>query len=248
MTNNKHNVAHDWSDITYDQKLMPSQPFFSELFQDTDVTFEQAMMQAALKTGGDKIPAEKYDLEFSPDMPVQLMGSNPTALSFLQSLVLLHKPQTILEIGTFIGLSAIYMASALPEGGKLTSLEKYDSFAEIARGNIARNGLGGRVEVIAGDASKTLPELQDRRFDMAFVDGHKEAYADYLDLIDPLVPVGGLIITDDIFFHGDALNSPPRTEKGAGVKRFMDKVAGMGNYHRCVMPMSNGILLMIKRS
>ena len=169
-------------------------------------------------------------------------------LSFLQTLILLRRPRNVVEIGTFIGLSALSMGQVLPEGASLLTFEKYDTFAALARRNLAVNGAAERVEVVVGDAMETLPaRIANETIDLAFIDGDKGRYVDYFELLAPRMADNGLIVVDDACFHGDALNDEPTTDKGAGVKRMLEVAATRDDFHRTLLPLSNGVLLLNRR-
>ena len=165
-----------------------------------------------------------------------------------QTLILLRRPRKVVEIGTFIGLSALSMGQVLPEGASLLTFEKYDTFAALARRNLAVNGAAERVEVVVGDAMETLPaRIANETIDLAFIDGDKGRYVDYFELLAPRMADNGLIVVDDAFFHGDALNDEPTTDKGAGVKRMLEVAATRDDFHRTLLPLSNGVLLLNRR-
>jgi caffeoyl-CoA O-methyltransferase/O-methyltransferase len=139
------------------------------------------------------------------------------------------------------------MAKVLPEGGRLTTIEKYDEFARIAAENIRNNGLSERIDIICGDAFDELPKLDPNQlFDFVFLDGNKERYLEYFKLLDPRLRPGGLMIVDDVLFQGDVLNDEPKTEKGIGVKRFLQAVESADQYTKILLPISNGLMLMYK--
>ncbi|KAG8703037.1 hypothetical protein FRC08_003099 [Ceratobasidium sp. 394] len=113
------------------------------------------------------------------------------------------KAARILEVGTLGGYSAICMARALPEGGKLTTLEINPHNAEVARKNIERAGLSDRVEVILGPAIDTLPTLgPDHSFDFAFIDADKIGNPAYFKQAQRLVKPGGVVIVDNVVRNG----------------------------------------------
>ncbi len=114
----------------------------------------------------------------------------------------------VLEIGTLGGYSATWMARALPEDGKLTSLEKEPRHAEFARLFLERTGVADKVEVVVGSALDTLPVLLDRPdpyFDMVFIDADKPSYPAYLDWSLRLVRPGGLIVADNVIRGGGVI-------------------------------------------
>lgn len=128
----------------------------------------------------------------------------------------------ILEIGTLGGYSAIWMARALPAGGKLVSLEIDPRNAEVAGRNIARAGLSDRVEILVGPAISRLPDLQGP-FDLAFIDADKESNAAYFDHAVHLSRPGGVIVVDNVVRNG-ALIDPGGNSMVQGVRRMMDAI------------------------
>ena len=130
----------------------------------------------------------------------------------------------ILEIGTLGGYSTIWLARALPEGGRLVSLEAALPHAEVARANIARAGLAERVEVIVGPALETLPDLRGP-FDMVFIDADKRANPDYLGWALRLSRPGTVIVCDNVVRDG-AIADAASTDPGVvGTRRFFDLLA-----------------------
>lgn len=108
----------------------------------------------------------------------------PNQGRFLMLLAIATGARKILEIGTLGGYSTTWLARALPEGGRLVTLEYAPKHAEVARRNIARAGLADRVEVIVGPAVESLPKLVEEGagpFDLVFIDADKQGYPDYLD-------------------------------------------------------------------
>ncbi len=108
--------------------------------------------------------------------------------------------QRILEVGTLGGYSAIWLARALPPGGRLVSLEMEPAHAAVAKKNLAKAGLAKKAEVLTGSALKLMQEMvRSRRplFDLVFIDADKEEYPDYLRLACRLVRKGGLIVADN---------------------------------------------------
>ena len=128
----------------------------------------------------------------------------------------------ILEIGTLGGYSAIWMARALPADGKLVSLEIDPRNAEVASRNIARAGLGDRVEILVGPAISRLPALQGP-FDLAFIDADKESNADYFDHAVRLSRPGGVIVVDNVVRNGAVIDAGGNAMV-QGVRRMMDAI------------------------
>src|SRR6266403_4894499 len=139
----------------------------------------------------------------------------PNQGKFLQLLALLVGARNVLEIGTLGGYSSIWLARALPAGGRLITLEFNPQHAEVARANIARAGLAEIVDIRVGAALDTLPKLQfefTEPFDLIFIDADKPHNAEYLHWALKLSRRGTLIIVDNVVRDGaviDAASSNP---------------------------------------
>lgn len=230
-------------------RLVSSQPHFRLFYKGDDLDYFHALNELIIVTTGQKAPEEDFDLIRSPQVPIEALASPRVQASFLQSLVLMTQARNILEIGTFIGISSLYMARASAPEAIITTLEKYDHFAGIARENFKRNRLDHKIRLIEGSATETLGNLKPSTlFDLAFLDGGKESYLDYFKLIDPLLRPGGLIIVDDIMFQGDVFNTPPKTYKTKGVQDLLVYIKNRQDYHRVLLPLCDGILLLCKRN
>jgi len=132
----------------------------------------------------------------------------------------------ILEIGTLGGYSAIWMARALPEDGRLVTLESNPRHAEVARANAARADLAKRIDIRVGAALDLLPGLVDEghAFDMAFIDADKENNAAYADWAATLVRPGGLVVVDNVVRAGriaDPADTSPQVEGTRGLYAAM---------------------------
>ncbi|MEV6074806.1 O-methyltransferase [Streptomyces sp. NPDC052069] len=152
----------------------------------------------------------------------------PNQGKLLNMLARLQGARTILEIGTLGGYSTIWLARALPAGGRLVTLEFDPAYAEVARANIARAGLAEVVEVRVGPALETLPALAAEGygpFDVVFIDADKPSNPDYLAWSVELTRPGSLIIADNVVRDGDVVDADSTDPKVQGVRRFTELVA-----------------------
>jgi caffeoyl-CoA O-methyltransferase len=127
----------------------------------------------------------------------------------------------VLEIGTFSGASALWMARGLPPGGRIVTCENDPERAAFARRAIADAGEGHRVELVEGPALDTIAAL-DGPFDLVFIDADKEGYPAYLDAVLPKLADGGLVVADNTLREGKVLD--PRGSADAAIARFNDRV------------------------
>jgi len=150
---------------------------------------------------------------------------SPNEGKLLQLLALLCRAQRILEIGTLGGYSTIWLARALPTGGRLVTLEANLKHAEVARSNIARAGLADVVDLRVGLALNTLPQLEDERagpFDLIFIDADKPNNTGYLTWALKLSRKGGLIIVDNVVRDGAVLDADSSDASAQGARSVLE--------------------------
>lgn len=151
----------------------------------------------------------------------------PNQGKLLQLLAMARGARRILEIGTLAGYSTIWLARALPEDGRLVTLEYQPLHAQVARSNIAAAGLADRVEVRVGAALEILPQLARERygpFDLTFIDADKEHNADYFRWALQLSGVGSLIVVDNVVRNG-AVIDPRSDSRAQGSRKLFELMA-----------------------
>ncbi len=167
-------------------------------------------------------------LEASKEAGLPDIQISPSQGKFLHLLARLHGARKVLELGTLGGYSTIWLARALPPGGRLVTLELEPAHAEVARQNLKRAGLGETVDVRVGPALATLPQLaaeEQGPFDLVFIDADKENYPEYLDWALRLSQPGTLIIADNIVQQGAVVDAADDRPKIEAVRRFNEKLA-----------------------
>lgn len=127
--------------------------------------------------------------------------------ALLRTLVAALRPSRILEIGTAVGYSALLMCQAMPETCHITTIEKYGKRIPLARENFRKAGEDGRITLAEGDAGELLKEFEGREFDLVFMDAAKGQYLNWLPLLLRLMPVGGVLISDNVLQDGDIVES-----------------------------------------
>lgn len=176
----------------------------------------------------------------------QEMSTPPVQLSLLKFLIGLTQSKTFLEIGTFIGNTAMHVATFIGPDADVVTIEKFDEFADLARQNFENNGLSDNITLHVGDAYEVVQGLPNKYFDFIYVDGDKGKYLELTKLAEKKLSDKGLILVDDVFFHGDVLNGSPTTEKGKGCKDLLEYYKDNKTFSKYLLPISNGILLLKK--
>ena len=152
---------------------------------------------------------------------------SPAQGKLLYLLAKIKGVKNILEIGTLGGYSSIWLARALPEEGKLTTLEISDEHAKVAEKNIKEANLQNKVEIIIGKALDTLPNLKESKplFDFIFIDADKPNNPHYLNWALQLASPGALIIVDNVVRNGEVIYETSQDESVKGVRQLMDLLA-----------------------
>lgn len=230
------------------QKYFPTQPLNVSLFSATDESYESVVYSYLVRHLHLDDSIEKLNLEAPEEWTIAQMGSGRLHLQFIQFLIKLTQTRRILEIGTFVGLSAIAMAQALPQDGELITIEKFEKFRNLAVKNVESNGLGGKIQILLGDAYEILSTgAVSGSFDLVFIDGDKGRYLNYAELLLPKLTDRGLMVVDDIFFQGDVFNDEPQSEKGRGVRDCLVAMTERVDVTVTFVPMSNGLMLIQKK-
>ncbi|OFW34309.1 MAG: hypothetical protein A3G76_06835 [Acidobacteria bacterium RIFCSPLOWO2_12_FULL_65_11] len=158
----------------------------------------------------------------------------------------------ILEIGTAIGYSGIWLAGALPAGGMLLTLEIDRVRARQARENFARAGLADRASVIVGDAERMLAKVAGP-FDLIFQDGDKRLYSPLLDRLVALLRPGGLLVTDNVLWSGEVIpgyvEKPERdVEDTRAIAAYNEHLNAHPALMTAIVPLRDGVAISVKRS
>ena len=174
----------------------------------------------------------------------------PQTGALLHVLALACRASRIVEVGTAIGVSTLYLARALPPGAKITSFEIDRERHEAARGYLERAGVSDRCELRLQDAREGLSQLEVQ-FDMAFIDGAKTQYGDYFEQLLPRLRQGGLLAVDNALMGGAVAEG--RSDRGwtddqiQSARAFNERLVRGGDLTGTVTPVGDGVLIAVKR-
>ena len=158
----------------------------------------------------------------------------------------------ILEIGTAIGYSTIWLAGALPQGGMMVTFEQNADRARLAREHLARAGLAERVSVVVGDAGRLLAKASGP-FDLIFQDGDKALYAPLLDRLVSLLRPGGLLVTDNVLWDGEVVPgfvNPPRRNPAdtRAIAEYNERLNRHPQLMTVTIPLRDGVAISLRRT
>lgn len=186
-----------------------------------------------------KVWKETYEKQKSPKMMV-----GPLEGAFLRLLVRITAAKKVLEIGMFTGYSALAIAEALPEDGRLITCDVNPETTEIARRYFAASPHGYKIEVKLGPAQETLKTLSGP-FDVCFIDADKTGYDAYYDASIELTRRGGLIVLDNMMQSGKVLN--PADERVRAIDALNDRIQRDERVENVLLPIRDGIMLAYKK-
>ena len=170
---------------------------------------------------------------------------------WIKTMLLIKKPVRVLEVGTAVGFSAIYMSRFLPEQGHITTIEKWEPRIRKAKENFKRAGVEDRITLLEGDAADLLKELQGT-FDFIFMDAAKGQYIHFLPDILRLLAPTGLLVSDNVLQEGELIES-----KYAVIRRnrtihnrmreYLYQLTHCGELETTILPIADGVALSAKR-
>lgn len=188
-----------------------------------------------------QISADTYGSHVDPQMlSGHLQGQ------FLEIISKLLSPKNILEIGTMVGYSAICLAKGLQEGGQLHTIELREKDAAIAKQNFEKANLAHRIQIHIGNALEIIPTLQIE-WDLVFLDADKVSYSKYYELVKPRLKKGGLILADNVLFHGEVLNDKITAKNAKAIQAFNEMVAADETVEKILLTQRDGLFLIRKK-
>ena len=170
--------------------------------------------------------------------------------SFLKVLLMLKKPECVLEVGTAVGFSALLMSEYVPDECRITTIENYEKRIPIARENFRRAGKEGQITLLEGDAAEVLKRL-DGPYDFVFMDAAKGQYIHYLPDILRLLPPGGCLVSDNVMQDGDVIESRFAVERRnrtihARMREYLYELKHNDELTTSIIPLGDGVAVSIK--
>ncbi len=165
----------------------------------------------------------------------------------LQIIIKISKVKKILEIGSFTGFSALSMSLALPDDGKLVSVDKNIEFSKIAK-SFYEKAKDQKIKQIIKPALQSLKELiiSKEKFDLIFIDADKENYIEYYENSLNLIEAGGLIIIDNVLWHGEVVDIKKNDKFTNIIRDFNQYVKNDNRISKTIIPIGDGLTICIK--
>ena len=162
---------------------------------------------------------------------------------FLHLIIKLYKPNKILEIGTFTGLSALTMGLAMNKGSNLIAIDKNKETSEIAKNFFNKANLESKINLLVKNASDGLDELFKNKeiFDLVFIDADKENYIDYFEKSLRMLKKSGIIITDNVLWYGDVVDGSKNDKLTTKIREFNSFINKDNRVENMILPIGDGL-------
>lgn len=174
------------------------------------------------------------------------MLSGPLQGKLLEMLSKIIRPKFILEIGTFTGYSALCLAKGLHPDGFLHTIELRDEDATISQNYFAKSSHSSQIVLHRGNALEIIPQLKET-WDLVFIDADKTNYINYYELTLPHLKSGGVILADNVLFHGDVLKENISGKNAIAINAFNEHVAKDERVQQVIMTVRDGLMMILKK-
>jgi predicted O-methyltransferase YrrM len=172
---------------------------------------------------------------------IKRMQVDPSQCYFLHLIIKISNIKTVLEIGTFTGLSALSISLALPADGKLIALDKNEETNRVANSFFKKANQDHKIKTIIKPALESLDELKNSKFDMVFIDADKMNYKEYYERSLKLINKNGLIIIDNVLWHGEVADEDNLDKYTVNIREFNKHVSNDKRVEQIIIPLGDGM-------
>ena len=212
-----------------------------------DLIIPHAESYASLFTSPESDLLQEINRETKEHHPLYHMLSGHVQGRFLSFISSLCKPRYILEIGTFTGYSALCLSEGLSANGELHTIELREADAAISRANFSKSDRNKQIHLHLGNAREIIPEL-DKPWNLVFIDADKTAYIDYYEMVVPQLQPGGIILADNVFFHGEVLQETISGKNAKAIQAFNEHVKNDKRTEQVLVTIRDGVLMIKKKA
>ncbi|MEO6705872.1 MAG: O-methyltransferase [Ginsengibacter sp.] len=174
------------------------------------------------------------------------MLSGPLQGKFLEIISKMICPKYILEVGTFTGYSALCLAKGLQQDGFLHTIEIREEDADISQKYFAKSSHAHQIVLHRGNALEIIPNLKET-WDLIFIDADKTNYINYYELTLPQLKKGGMILIDNVLFHGDVLKENITGKNGIAINNFNEHIVSDTRVQQVILTIRDGVMMILKK-
>ena len=187
-------------------------------------------------------PVQQEIIDYNKTLgDIKRMQIDPTQCHFLHLIIKISNIKNVLEIGTFTGLSALSISLALPEDGKLVVIDKNEETSKIAQNFFKKANQNHKITTIIKPASESLNDIKNQKFDMVFIDADKMNYKKYYEKSLGLINQGGLIIIDNVLWHGEVADVKYSDKYTINIREFNKFVCEDKRVEQVIIPLGDGM-------
>ena len=208
----------------------------------SDLNITKQLQDYILKHGLKLHSVQKEIIEYNLKLGnVKKMQISISQCQFLHLIIKVSKIRKVLEIGTFTGLSTLSMALALPDNGKITALDKDEKTNKIAVKFFKKSRQDHKIKTIIKPALETLVKIRNQKFDLIFIDADKMNYKRYYQISLDLVNNGGLIIIDNVLWHGEVVGKDINNKYTKNIRELHDFISKDKRVEKVIVPFGDGM-------
>ena len=187
-------------------------------------------------------PVQQEIIDYNKTLgDIKRMQIDPTQCHFLHLIIKISNIKNVLEIGTFTGLSALSISLALPEDGKLVVLDKNKETSKIAQNFFKKANQNHKITTIIKPAFESLNDIKNQKFDMVFIDADKMNYKKYYEKSLELINQGGLIIIDNVLWHGEVADVKYSDKYTINIREFNKFISEDKRVEQVIIPLGDGM-------
>ena len=208
----------------------------------SDLNITKQLQDYILKHGLKLHPIQKEIINYNLKLgDVKRMQISISQCQFLHLIIKVSKIKKVLEIGTFTGLSTLSMALALPDDGEIIALDKDEKTNKIALDFFKKSNQDHKIKTIIKPALETLIKIRNEKFDLIFIDADKMNYKKYYQISLELLNNGGLIIIDNVLWHGEVVDKNINDKYTKNIRELNDFISKDNRVEKVIVPFGDGM-------
>ena len=209
-----------------------------------DLNITKLLQDYILKYGLKLHPVQKEIINYNLSLgDIKRMQISISQCQFLHLIIKVSKIKRVLEIGTFTGLSTLSMALALPEDGAITAVDKDKNTSKKANEFFKKAKQDSKISMIVKSALEALMEIRDKKYELIFIDADKMNYKKYYEIALKLLDKEGLIIIDNVLWHGDVVENNIKDKITEGIRDLNNFISKDERVEKVIVPFGDGMTI-----
>ena len=209
-----------------------------------DLNITKLLQDYILKYGLKLHPVQKEIINYNLSLgDIKRMQISISQCQFLHLIIKVSKIKRVLEIGTFTGLSTLSMALALPEDGEITAVDKDKNTSKKANEFFKKAKQDSKISMIVKSALEALMEIRDKKYELIFIDADKMNYKKYYEIALKLSDKEGLIIIDNVLWHGDVVENNIKDKITEGIRDLNNFISKDKRVEKVIVPFGDGMTI-----